>query len=772
MILSTDKAFAFNTQSQLLLILAMGTVITAVSVGAAVVFLVNRLTLPIVTATMAVKKLSKGNLTTRIDVKGEDEIADLGASINRMADQLQDLQNNQLEETERLERFTNILIAIRQSLHSDDLLKQAVSESRIALAAHRVVIYHLNSRNTLQVLAESVAPGVNIGSGKSIESIGIIQELVDICQQHGLIAVNNVLEKEFAPEYLQLMQILKIKATLVTPILKDNQIFGFLMADYCWAPHIWQYFEINFLSQLAVQVGLSLERVSLIDHTQALKELAIHMSGSLNSQDIYQVAVDDIQKALQVERVFFYKLHDDSPAQSRAIAECAIPGLASMMYSSLTDDWVLNYLENLQQSDVEVIEIDGLPLEEQKIDGNLVAPVILNEQLFGFLITHDVSQVRVWQQSEIDLLAQLARHIGLALERASVLENSLQALARSENSLQQQTDNNRELHIQLQQLLNAIAEIAHGDLTVRAPLNEGEIGEVAQFLNQIADNLQTIATQIKLSDRQVNTALAENSGAISQLAISALKQSEEISRTLDAVENMQLSIKDVATKAQQALTVTNTGTYSTENDLTAIKVTIDQFLGLGTTIVTAMDEMQHMGESMQEISRLVSSINQIVTETNIVAINAGIEANRLGVQGQEFSLLAEEITGLTSKTASATTEIEQIICNLQQQTQKVSQLLKQDSIQIEESSSLWQNHWLSFSHIADVYHQIDELVQSIAIATTSQVEISKEVTKAMKQIAKVSKMTGNSSRKFSASLQKTAEVSQQLQTTIKKMQVS
>jgi methyl-accepting chemotaxis protein PixJ len=775
LILSTDKAIAFTTQRQLLLILGMGTIVTAVLVGAAVILLVNRLTLPIVTATMAVKKLSKGDLATRINVKGADEIAALGASINRMADQLQDLHNNQLNEAERLERFTNILIAIRQSLHSDDLLNQAVSESRVALAAHRVVIYHFSSRSSLEVLAESVAPGITIESGKNIENLDIIQELVDICQQHGLIAVNNVLEKEFAPEYLQLMQTLKIKATLVTPILKDNQIFGFLMADYCWAPHIWQYFEINFLSQLAVQVGLSLERVSLLEHTQALKELAIHMSGSLGSQDIYHVAVADIQKALQVERVLFYKFDEELETKAikpknLAIAEATIPGLATVLDTPLTDEWVLNYLENLHQSDVEVIEIDGLQLGELRIDGNLVAPIILNEQLFGLLIAHDVSQVRVWQQSEIDLLEQLARHIGLGLERANVLENSLSALSTSEISLQQQTNTNKELQLQLKQLLNAIAEIAHGDLTVRAQVSDGEIGTVAGFLNAIADHLQEIVTRIKLSDRQVNNAIAENSGAISQLAIAALKQSEEITRTLDAVESMRLSIKDVATKAQQALTVTNAATCSAENDLAAIKLTIDHFLGLGTIIVAAMEQIHHMGESIQEISHVVSSITQTVTETNLVAINAGIEANRIGGKSHEFTLFAEEITGLTAKTADATTEIDRIIKGLQQQAQETGQILEQNSIQMTEGSNLWQNHWLSLSYIADVYRQIDDLVQSIAIATTSQVETSKEVTNAMKEIAKVSKMTGNSSRKFSASLQKTVEISQHLQSAITKLQ--
>ena len=771
LILSTDKAIAFTTQRQLLLILAMGTIVTAMLVGAAVIIIVNRLTLPIVTATMAVKKLSKGNLTNRINVKGDDEIAALGASINRMADQLQDLQNHQLVEAERLELFTNILVTIRQSLHSDDLLNQAVSESRVALEAHRVVIYHFNSRNNLQILAESVAPGVPIKSAKNIENIAIIQELVELCQQHGLIAVNNILEPELAPEYLQWMQKLKIKATLVTPILKDKQIFGFLMADYCWAPHIWQYFEINFLSQLAVQVGLSLERVSLLEHTQALKQLATHMSGSLNSQDIYNLAVEDIQKALQVEQVLICKL--EQHLQPKIIHRNSLVNTDAQIDNLATDDiqfpdkWVENYLENLPELNIEIQEIDGLQLAKSTIDGNLVAPILLNNQLFGLLIAHDISRIRVWQQSEIDLLEQLARHIGLALERANVLEHSLQTLGQSEKSLAQQTDTNLELQLHLQQLHSAIAEIAKGNLTVRAQVSDGEIGTIAKFANIIAERLQEIVTQIKLTDRQVNTAIAENSGAISQLAIAALKQSEEITRTLDAVDNMRLSMKDVATNAQQAITITNLAACSTEDDRAAIKSTIDHFLELGTTIVAAVEQIQHMEESIGEISHMVSSLNQIATSTNLVAINTGIEASRVGgTRGEEFTLFASEIATLTAKVATTTTQINHIASNLQQQAIQTGKILELESIKITENSHSLSNNWLSFNRIADAYSQIDRLMQSISMATTSQLETSKEVTNAMKQIAKASKMTSNSSRQFSTSMQKTIEIYQQLQATI------
>ncbi len=144
----------------------------------------------------------------------------------------------------------------------------------------------------------------------------------------------------------------------------------------------------------------------------------------------------------------------------------------------------------------------------------------------------------------------------------------------------------------------------------------------------------------------------------------------------------------------------------------------------------------------------------------------------MGARGQEFTLFMEEIATLTAKVASTTTEIDRIASNLQQQTTEAGKILELESIQITEGSHLLSNNWLSFNRIADAYSQIDRLMQSIDVATSSQVETSKEVTNAMKKIAKVSKMTGNSSRKFSTSLQKTVEISQQMQATINQLQVS
>jgi methyl-accepting chemotaxis protein len=63
----------------------------------------------------------------------------------------------------------------------------------------------------------------------------------------------------------------------------------------------------------------------------------------------------------------------------------------------------------------------------------------------------------------------------------------------------------------------------------------------------------------------------------------------------------------------------------------------------------------------------------------------------------------------------------------------------------------------------DVSRKIDILVQSISSETVSQAVTSQAVTELMKEIAKVSERTSNSTLKVSGSLKETVEIAAQLQ---------
>ena len=66
-------------------------------------------------------------------------------------------------------------------------------------------------------------------------------------------------------------------------------------------------------------------------------------------------------------------------------------------------------------------------LESFAVKASLVAPILQYEGLFGLFIGHQCSEPRSWEQSSIDIFAQLALQLGLALERVKLIEELDQA---------------------------------------------------------------------------------------------------------------------------------------------------------------------------------------------------------------------------------------------------------------------------------------------------------------------------------------------------------
>ncbi|NEQ84843.1 MAG: HAMP domain-containing protein, partial [Moorea sp. SIO2I5] len=100
-------ANAFLPQRQLLLTLTLGTSLTTLLVAAVAVYLANRLTSPLLAATKAVKALGEGELDTRLELVGTDELGVLGSNINRMASQLQTLVANQQASLNKAQLFAD-----------------------------------------------------------------------------------------------------------------------------------------------------------------------------------------------------------------------------------------------------------------------------------------------------------------------------------------------------------------------------------------------------------------------------------------------------------------------------------------------------------------------------------------------------------------------------------------------------------------------------------------------------------------------------------------
>ena len=99
--LTTPTTVAFSAQRQLLLTLLVGTGAVTLVVAAIAALMARRAIRPIRRAATAVEKIGQGELDTRLEVQGEDELALLGANINKMTSQLQTFLQEQVQATEQ-----------------------------------------------------------------------------------------------------------------------------------------------------------------------------------------------------------------------------------------------------------------------------------------------------------------------------------------------------------------------------------------------------------------------------------------------------------------------------------------------------------------------------------------------------------------------------------------------------------------------------------------------------------------------------------------------
>ncbi|MBE8968794.1 GAF domain-containing protein [Nostocales cyanobacterium LEGE 12452] len=333
--------------------------------------------------------------------------------------------------------FIEITRSIRQSLNEEDVLKTTVEEVRKALSTDRVLVYSFYPNWSGIIIAESVIPGYPKVLRSEIQDICFGQGYVEKYQSGRVVATNNIHESGLADCHINLLESFAVKANLVAPILKDEQLFGLLIAHQCSRPRDWQQSEIDLFAQTAMQVGFALDHARLLQRIEAegvqsqlLADTIGIIRQSLNEEDVLKTTVEEVRKALSTDRVMVYSF--DANWSGTVIAESVVLTYPKVLRAEIQDPcFGQGYVEDYQSGRVLAINNiyeAGLAdchinlLESFGVKANLVAPIIKDKELFGLLIAHQCSKPRDWQQAEIDLFGQMAMQVGFALDHARLLQ--------------------------------------------------------------------------------------------------------------------------------------------------------------------------------------------------------------------------------------------------------------------------------------------------------------------------------------------------------------
>ncbi|WP_017314960.1 methyl-accepting chemotaxis protein [Mastigocladopsis repens] len=166
---------------------------------------------------------------------------------------------------DQLQVFIDITRRIRESLNEEDILKSTVEEARKALRSDRVIVFGFDENWYGTVLAESVLPGFPKALRAKIHDPCFAEGYVDQYQAGRVQATNNIYEAGLTPCHLSQLEPFAVQANLVAPILKDDKLFGLLIAHQCSKTREWQKPEIDLFTQVAMQVGYALDHARLLN---------------------------------------------------------------------------------------------------------------------------------------------------------------------------------------------------------------------------------------------------------------------------------------------------------------------------------------------------------------------------------------------------------------------------------------------------------------------------------------------------------------------------
>jgi len=332
--------------------------------------------------------------------------------------------------------------------------------------------------------------------------------------------------------------------------------------------------------------------------------------------------------------------------------------------------------------------------------------------------------------------------------------------------LGEQADQNERNQAAILQLLDEIAELAEGDLTVHASVTENFTGAIADSINFAIDQMRGLVSNINRISLRVSKAAEETQAAAGSLAGASESQAREISAASAAISEMAISIDQVSSNAAESASVAERAVTIANKGSEVVQATITGMDNIRGQIQETSKRIKRLGESSQEIGDIVSLINDIADQTNILSLNAAIQASMAGDAGRGFAVVADEVQRLAERSSAATKQIAALVKTIQTDTNEAVISMETTTAEVVNGAKRAQDAGVSLEEIENVSTSLAELIQNISNAARQQAASAGHVSNTMNVIQEIAGQTTQSTEATAKSIAELAEMSNEMRVSV------
>jgi methyl-accepting chemotaxis protein len=309
-------------------------------------------------------------------------------------------------------------------------------------------------------------------------------------------------------------------------------------------------------------------------------------------------------------------------------------------------------------------------------------------------------------------------------------------------------------------------KIATGDLTVEAaPLSEADalgnafstmVAKLRQQIQEIVEGVNVLASsgsEIMASVSQLTSGAAETSTAISETTTTV----EEVKQTTEVSSQ---KAKHVAELGQKSVEISRTGLKSIEDTIHGMNRIKEQVESIADMVVRLSEQSQAIGE-------IIATVNDLAEQSNLLAVNASIEAAKAGEQGKGFAVVAQEIRSLAAQSKQATTQVRNILFDVQKAISSAVMATDLGSKAVEEGVKLSTQAGEAIDVLADSVTESTNAAIQIEASGQQQLIGMNQVASAMENIREAALQMASSTKQTERTAHDLHNLGQKLQEIVK-----